>query len=140
MISKAVAISKSWREVCDNLGIKAAGSTQGNLKATAKLFGIDASHFPGHGSNKGRKFGPKRSVQSYLETNSSSHSHYIKIRLLQEGLKEAKCEKCGLVEWMGHSIPLELHHINQVHNDNRFENLQILCPNCHSLEPKRKPT
>lgn len=27
---------------------------------------------------------------------------------------------------------MELHHINGDHNDNRLENLQLLCPNCHS--------
>lgn len=34
---------------------------------------------------------------------------------------------------MDKPIPLELHHINGVHNDNRLENLQILCPNCHAF-------
>ena len=34
---------------------------------------------------------------------------------------------------MRKKIPLELHHINGNHNDNRLENLQILCSNCHSL-------
>lgn len=33
---------------------------------------------------------------------------------------------------MGKSISLELHHINGNHYDNRLENLQIVCPNCHS--------
>ena len=48
-------------------------------------------------------------------------------------IKEYKCERCGRTEWEGFPIPLELHHLNGVHNDNRLENLQILCPNCHAL-------
>ena len=40
---------------------------------------------------------------------------------------------CGLKEWKGHDIPLELHHKNGVKDDLRLENLQILCPNCHAL-------
>lgn len=34
---------------------------------------------------------------------------------------------------MGKNIPLELHHINMNHYDNRIENLQILCANCHAI-------
>jgi 5-methylcytosine-specific restriction endonuclease McrA len=41
-------------------------------------------------------------------------------------------EKCGLSEWQGNPLVCELHHINGDSTDNRIENLQILCPNCHS--------
>lgn len=43
-----------------------------------------------------------------------------------------KCENCGLTEWLGQPINLEIHHINGDRTDNTFENLQLLCPNCHS--------
>ena len=57
----------------------------------------------------------------------------IKGKLIREGLKENKCEICGLInEWNGKPLVLQLHHINGNHTDNRLENLQILCPNCHS--------
>ena len=38
----------------------------------------------------------------------------------------------GNYEWNGLPIPLELNHINGKNIDNRIENLEILCPNCHA--------
>ena len=57
----------------------------------------------------------------------------MKLRLFQFNLKEKVCEICGLKEWQGVEIPLELHHKNGNRLDNSFENLQIVCPNCHAL-------
>ena len=57
---------------------------------------------------------------------------HIKARLFREGLKENRCEICGLNEWLGKPLSLELHHVNGRGNDNRLENLQLLCGNCHS--------
>jgi DNA-binding CsgD family transcriptional regulator len=58
--------------------------------------------------------------------------NHLKLRLFSAGLKRARCEQCGLVEWQGEALSLALHHVNGDPNDYRLENLQILCPNCHS--------
>ncbi len=58
---------------------------------------------------------------------------HVKTRLLSSGLKEPRCERCGLERWRDQTLPLELHHVNGDGQDNRLENLQLLCPNCHSL-------
>lgn len=51
---------------------------------------------------------------------------------MQWGVKE-ECAKCGIGPvWDGEPLMLQLDHINGVNNDNRVENLRILCPNCHT--------
>lgn len=59
-------------------------------------------------------------------------SNKLRIRLIKEGIKKAKCENCKNYEWMGYPISLELDHVNGDNKDHRIENLRILCPNCHA--------
>jgi hypothetical protein len=62
---------------------------------------------------------------------STSRTH-LKKRLIGEGLKEDRCEICGITEWRGRPLSMELHHVNGDGSDNRLENLQLLCGNCHA--------
>lgn len=56
----------------------------------------------------------------------------IKRRLFKAGLLKNECYICGITDWRGNPITLQLDHINGRHTDNRLENLRILCPNCHA--------
>lgn len=75
------------------------------------------------------------SAKQYLGTGKYISSFNLKEKLLREGLKQRECEICGLSQWMGYEIPLELHHKDGNHHNNDFDNLQILCPNCHAQQP-----
>jgi hypothetical protein len=46
-----------------------------------------------------------------------------------------KCEECGITEWMGKPISMEVDHIDGDTTNNDISNLKVLCPNCHSLTP-----
>jgi len=71
-------------------------------------------------------------IENVLSRGRKRTRHHVKLRLLGAGLKEERCEWCGLSEWRGRPLAFELHHINGDGLDNRLENLLLLCPNCHS--------
>jgi hypothetical protein len=58
--------------------------------------------------------------------------NHLKERMRQAELLVDRCERCGLSEWRGQPLALQLHHINGDGLDNRLENLEVLCPNCHT--------
>ena len=59
----------------------------------------------------------------------------LRIRLIRDGLKENKCECCGIDDWNNKPITIQLDHIDGVSNNHKFENLRMLCANCHSQTP-----
>ncbi len=99
---------------------------------TVEKYNLDISHWKGRGSNKGKN---RHDISEYLDKGRGIKSRELKKRLFQEGIKQKKCESCGNDKWLNNDIPLELHHIDGNHFNNKLENLQILCPNCHSFTP-----
>ena len=110
-----------------------ASSSYRILKSTLNRHNIDYSHIPtGCLANKGRVFGPKKNIEDYL-IEKPTNGTALKNRLIKEDLLEDKCNKCGLSnEWENEYLSLQLDHIDGNHDNNKFENLRLLCPNCHS--------
>jgi hypothetical protein len=71
-------------------------------------------------------------LERLLVADTYRSRHNVKNRLLAQGLKQNRCERCGATEWLGRPLAMALHHVNGDGQDNRLENLQLLCPNCHS--------
>jgi Bacterial regulatory proteins, luxR family len=71
----------------------------------------------------------------YLVRDRRVNRTHLKSRLLAAGLKENRCERCGITDWLGAPLAMALHHVNGRGTDNRLENLSVLCPNCHAQTP-----
>jgi hypothetical protein len=126
-----IKTSYSICEVCKKANISITTGNYDTIKKIIAKYNIDISHFK-------RQYDKKCKPQKIEIDKVLNNEHYIsayklKKLLIKNGLKEEVCESCGLTEWLGKKIPLQLHHIDGNKYNNNFDNLKILCPNCHTF-------
>ncbi|MFG2609720.1 HNH endonuclease signature motif containing protein [Streptomyces anulatus] len=133
-LQTAVASSTTMCEVLRRLGVEVVGGQHTHISRRVKALGIDTSHFSAPVRSRDVR---RRRPEDLLADQSQS----LERRIPGERLKRAmialgapeRCSLCGTGRmWRDRPLPLEVDHIDGNWRNNRPQNLQLLCPNCHS--------
>lgn len=131
---ESIKVSDSIAECLRNLNLPCnQGHYYRLFHSMVSTYNLDTSHFT---RTKCRARPKVYSNEEIFKTESLySDRASIKRLLIREGYLKYKCygKGCMLAStWLGGPLSLHLDHINGIRNDNRLENLRLLCPNCHS--------
>lgn len=131
-LEEVVQNSFNYREVIEEFVDYLSAGHYISLKKYIKKFNISIEHFTPYSLNIANQ--KKKSEEIFIK-NSLAHPSTIRNRIIKENIITYKC-KCGNAgQWLGQKMTLQLDHINGDRTDNRLENLEFLCPNCHSITP-----
>lgn len=137
-LREAVVKSVSFAGVLRELGLESGGGTQSNIANKIRKLGIDHSHFTGQAHLKGKSPSNKMTAEQVfriLPEGSRRLDARVLRRALEEVGTELKCNQCNLgTTWQGKPLQLEVNHIDGNAMNCLFENLEFICPNCHSQD------
>ena len=126
--------STNISEVLFKLGYSVKGNSWGFSQVRKRMtdLNLSASDFKGKSAMVEMVKESNLTAEMLLKENCKHNRNCLRRFIIKNALLPYKCDICGLTEWNGKTLSLELDHINGINNDNRLENLRFLCPNCHS--------
>lgn len=119
-------------DFCRKVGWQPRGANYNIFYKYVKEYNLNTSHFTGCKTNIGNCHNLGLAKKDFFVKDKLIKSSDVIKKLIATNEKEYKCECCGISEWNGKPIRLQLHHIDGDHFNNELTNLQLLCPNCHS--------
>lgn len=135
-MEKIVSESFSIAECLRKMNRSSRGGNYKTFHRYRVLYKLDTSHFVGQKTNIGNKNNSDsvKPIEFYLHKDcyTTIKSGRLIQRLIENGYKNNECECCHITKWCDKPITFQLHHIDGDHYNNELNNLQILCPNCHS--------
>lgn len=132
-LQEAINSSSSHKEICEKLNYPHNKSSMKMIYYRAKKEDISFQLFRDNAKKTQRVFKLEYNLSNVLVKDSTYLSSVnLKKKLYKAGVFKNECGECGISEWNGKKLVCHLDHINGISNDNRVENLRILCPNCHS--------
>ena len=126
---EAVKACDSYKAVTIRLGLSPSSNrTRDRIRYRCDELGLDRSHFAWgfQGSRRHRE-------DSEIFINGIQYSTTTRRRFLEK--VEYRCNGCGISEWRGKTIVLQVEHKDGDQFNNELSNLELLCPNCHSQTP-----